>query len=189
MIYLNIKQHQEFKHIEKEMVPLNADTLCSSESTEALNETSVNISTQFIVQENNNISASLDNNFEHISVNSRIEATKFEPETTFEITINNVKYNRLKIITSIDMNLSDITSKKRSLFYEHLKDNLMPCIVLQSPVKSPQFIKYFSSMHPRGNTQLQTRKWWVTLISAFYLYFFGQTFSITLNKQHYMSNR
>ena len=91
------------------MVPINADTLCSSESTEALNETSVNISTQFIVQENNNISASLDNNFEHISVNSRIEATKFEPETTFEITINDVKYNRLKIITSLDINISSIT--------------------------------------------------------------------------------
>ena len=44
-------------------------------------------------------------------MNNRIEAEKFEPETTFEKTINDIKDNHLKSITSIAMNLLAITSK------------------------------------------------------------------------------
>ena len=45
----------------------------------------------------------------------------------------------------------------------------MPCILLQSPVKSPQFTNHLSSMHPKGNTQLQIRKWWIPIRLALYL--------------------
>ena len=96
-------------------------------------------------------------------MNSIIEAEKFEPETTFENTINEIKDVNLKIINSLHMNLSAITPNKPSLSYEHSIANCMPWIVLQSPGKSPQFTKYFSSMHPKGNNQLKIRKWLVTL--------------------------
>ena len=55
----------------------------------------------------------------------------------------------------------------------------MPCILLQSSGKPPQSIKNFSSIHPEGNTQLKILKWWVPLISALYLSFFGQNFPNT----------
>ena len=42
-------------------------------------------------------------------MNSRIEVEKFEPEPTFENTINEIKDDHLKSITSIDMNVSAIT--------------------------------------------------------------------------------
>ena len=47
-------------------------------------------------------------NTEQLNANSRIEVAKFEPEPTFENTINNIKANHLKSITSIAMNLSVI---------------------------------------------------------------------------------
>ena len=48
---------------------------------------------------------------------------------------NEIKANHLKNITSIEMNVSDITSNKHSSYYEYLKSNLMPSIILLSPVK------------------------------------------------------
>ena len=80
-MYFKVKQHQELKQIEKELVHINIETMVLSEATEVLNEASVNILSQSIVQEKHpsKIPASFDNKFEHISVNSRIEATKFDP--------------------------------------------------------------------------------------------------------------
>ena len=69
------------------------------------------------------------------------------------------------------MSVSAITLNKPSLSYKHLKSGLMPCILLQSPVESPQFTKHLSCMNPKGNTQLQTIKWLVSLISSLYLSF------------------
>ena len=104
-----------------------------------------------------NISAitSFDKNLERLSMNSRNEGAKLESEPTFKETINEIKDNGLKGITYIEMNVSAITSIKPSLSSEHLKSNLIPCILLQSPVKSPQFINNLSSINPKGNTQLQ----------------------------------
>ena len=135
------------------------------EYNEGINKTPVKFSSQFILQENHfsKIPASFDKNFEHISPSSRIEATKFEPEPKFEMNIDKIKYDRMKIITSLDMKLSDIDSNQTSLSSEHLNTNFMTWIVLQSPGKSPQSTKTFSSMHLTGNTQLQIRKWWVSL--------------------------
>ena len=65
-------------------------------------------------------------------MNRIVELEKFEPESTFENTINEIKSNCLQIITSIDMNLSDITSNKPSLSSEHPKSYLMPCIFILS---------------------------------------------------------
>ena len=70
------------------------------------------------------------------------------------------------------MNLSAITPDKPSLYYEHIKFNFISWILLQSPVKPPQFTKYLSSMHPKGHTQLWNRKCWVPLRSSLYLYLF-----------------
>ena len=48
----------------------------------------------------------------------------------------------------------------------------MPCIILQSPEKSPQSSNHLSSMYLNGNTQLQIRKRWVPLRSELYLFSF-----------------
>ena len=53
------------------------------------------------------------------------------------------------------MDISAITSNKNNFSYEHLNSNLMPQIALQQPFKSPQFIKHFSSVHLKVNTQLK----------------------------------
>ena len=53
-----------------------------------------------------------DKNIEQLSMNSRIEVAKFEPEPTFEKTTNETKANILKSTTSIDMNVSAITLKE-----------------------------------------------------------------------------
>ena len=107
---------------------------------------------------------------------SIIEASKFEPEPTFENTINDIKENYMKSIASAAMNLLAITLDKPYSSSEHLKYDLMPWILLQSPEKSPQFTKHLSLMQPKGKTQLQIRKWWVPLRSEFYISFFGQNF-------------
>ena len=122
---------------------------------------SVKFPSQFLVQEKHiyKILASFDKNFYQLSMNSIIDAAKFESEPRFENNLNKIKDNHLKSITSIAMNLIDITSNKTSSSSEHLKSNLMPCIPLQPPGKSPQFTKHLPSMHPKGNTQLQIRKW------------------------------
>ena len=92
--------------------------------------------------------------FEQLSMNIIIESAKLEPETIFENTISDIKANHLKSITSINMNVSAITPNKPSLYYEHIKLNLIPWIIRKSPVKPPQFIKNLSSLHPKGHTQL-----------------------------------
>ena len=112
---------------------------------------------------------SFDKNFDPISMNNSFEAEKFEPEPTFEKTLNEIKADHLKSITSIYMNVSAITPKKPSSYPEHLKPDPMSWITLQSPEKSPQFTNKFCSMYHNGNTQLQIRKWWVPLRSVLYL--------------------
>ena len=92
-------------------------------------------------------------------MNSRIEVAKFEPEPTFEKTINEIKYNHLKCITYMDMNVSAITSNKLRYSFENLKSNIIPCKLLQASGKSPQFTQHFSSIQPKENTQLKIRKW------------------------------
>ena len=79
-----------------------------------------------------NISAisSFDNNFEQLIKKSIIVVENFEPEPKLENTSNNIKTNHLKSITSIDMNLSAITSNKPSLSSENLRSDLMPFILL-----------------------------------------------------------
>ena len=116
----------------------------------------------------------------------RIEATKFEPERKFGKNIDDIKADNVKIITYHDINLSDITPKE-PLSYEHLNAYIMICNVLKLPVKSPQLTKHLSSVHLKVITQLQIRKWWVTLRSSFYVSFFLLNFSIIINKQHQMS--
>ena len=180
-MYFIEKYHQESEQIEEELVTLNSKTLCLSEDTEVINEMSVNIPSQFLITK---ITTSFDKNFHQLSMNNSFEAEKFEPEPTFENTINEIKYdhlesiasaatnpsditsfgdnydplcinnifeaakfepeptfentineikaNHFKSITSIDMNVSAITSNKPSLSCEHIKSYLMPWILLQS---------------------------------------------------------
>ena len=51
-----------------------------------------------------------DDNLEQLIMNSRIEVEKFDPKPTFENTINEIKYNHLKIIAFSAKNSSVITS-------------------------------------------------------------------------------
>ena len=48
--------------------------------------------------------------FKQLSMNISIEVSTLKPKTTFKNTINEIKYNHLKIIVSVAMNISDITS-------------------------------------------------------------------------------
>ena len=59
----------------------------------------------------------LKDNFEQLSMISIIEASKFEPEPTFENTINDIKDNHLKSINSTSFTLSDITSFDNKLIH------------------------------------------------------------------------
>ena len=85
-----------------------------------------------------------ENNIEPLSMDNRFEAEKLGPEQTFDKTINKIKDNHLKIITSFEMNLSPITSNKPSYSSGHLKYNFMPWILPLSPDKSPQFTNHLS---------------------------------------------
>ena len=53
--------------------------------------------------------AFFDENIDTLYMNNIYEAAKFEPEPKIENTINEIKSNHFKIITSIVMNVSDIT--------------------------------------------------------------------------------
>ena len=61
-------------------------------------------------------------------MNNIFEAATFKPEPTFEKTINDIKADNLKSITSIDMNVSAITLNKPYSYSEHLKYDLIPWI-------------------------------------------------------------
>ena len=135
--------------------------MCLSYAFEVTNEISIKLLSNFLVQEKNisKIPASFDNSFELLSMNSRIEAAKFESEPKFENTINEIEDNHLKGITYIDMNLSAITSNKTSSSSKHLKP--ISCHGYsynhrKNHQKPPIFIYL---MHYKGNIQLEIRKW------------------------------
>ena len=69
--------------------------------------------------------------FEQICMNSRIKTSKFEPNTTFENNIYEIKADHKKIIASLDMNVSSITPNKPSSSFEHLNANFMQGILLK----------------------------------------------------------
>ena len=83
-----------------------------------INEISFKLPSQLLVHKKHvsKIPASFDDNFYQLSMNNRIKAAKFEPEPTFENTINDIKDNHLKIIASATINISAIT-----LFEDNLK--------------------------------------------------------------------
>ena len=116
------------------MVPLYIETKCLSEATKILYETTVKLSSKFIVQEKHlsKNPTSFDNSFEQIRIYSSFEATQFEPETIFENNIGDIKADYVKSITFLDTNLSAITSNKTSLSSEHLNADLMPGVILKS---------------------------------------------------------
>ena len=95
----------------------------------------------------------------------------------------------MKSITSIAMSISTITSNKISSSSEHLKTDIVPWILLQPPGKSPQFTKYLSSMHPKGNTQLKFENGGFLLYQHYMYPFFVIILSTFPNKQHQMSKR
>ena len=57
---------------------------------------------------NISVITSFDENFEQLSMNIIMKIAKFEPEPTFENTINEIRANHLKNITSIGTNVSYI---------------------------------------------------------------------------------
>ena len=60
---------------------------------------------------NSSAITSFDENFYSICINNSFKAEHFEPEPTLEKTINEIKANHLKSITSIYMNVSAINLK------------------------------------------------------------------------------
>ena len=59
---------------------------------------------------------SFGDNFDPLSMNNSFKAETFEPEPTFGKTINKIKANGLKNITSIYINVSAIIYNKLSLY-------------------------------------------------------------------------
>ena len=79
-----------------------------------INEISVKFPSQFLFTK---ITTSFDNNFNPLNTNNRFKAEKFEPELTFEKTMNETKDdsneiedNNLNIIASDAINIPAITS-------------------------------------------------------------------------------
>ena len=72
-----------------------------------INEISVKIPSELLITK---ITTSFDKNFDQLSMNNSFETEKFEPKQIFENTINEIKDNHLKIITSAATNPSAITS-------------------------------------------------------------------------------
>ena len=64
-----------------------------------LNETPNKFASQLIVQKKHiyKIPASFDEQFESITMSSRIEAEKFEPETIFENKVDKIKSDRINL--------------------------------------------------------------------------------------------
>ena len=116
------------------MVILSSKTLCLLEATKVINEISVNLPSQFLISK---ITTSFDDNFDPLSMNSRIELAKFEPGPTFEKTIHDIKDNHLKSIISTTMNISSIT-----LFDNHYKHFSMNSSIELAKLKpEPTFAK------------------------------------------------
>ena len=84
-----------------------------------INEISVMFISQFLISK---ITISCDNFFDPLSINSIIEAEKFEPGTKFEKYFNEIKDNHLRSIASSAMNISDITSFPKN--FKHLSMNI-----------------------------------------------------------------
>ena len=117
-----VRQHQESNNIGNKMVLIKSEKLCLSEYFEALNETLDKILSKFIVQEKciSKTLASFEERFDQISMNIIIKAEKYEPKTTFENNIDEIKYYHMKIITSVYIHISAITSNKPFLSSEHI---------------------------------------------------------------------
>ena len=64
-----------------------------------------------------------------MSVNNRVgvktKAEKFEPETTIENKIDEIKADHMKNIDFVDMKISAITSTKNASYSEELQTNLL----------------------------------------------------------------
>ena len=63
---------------------------------------------------NLSITTSFDKNSNQVVIKNSFEAETFEPELTFENTLNEIKYDHFKSIASSYMNLSSIASNKPS---------------------------------------------------------------------------
>ena len=72
-----------------------------------INEISVKLPSKLLITK---ITTSFYNNFDQLSMNNSFKASKVEPEPTFENTINEIKDNHMKSITSAAMNISAITN-------------------------------------------------------------------------------
>ena len=71
------------------------------------NEISVKLPSQSLITK---INTSFEKDFDHLSMDNRSEAAKFEPDTEFENTRNEIKDNHLKSINSAATNPSSIKS-------------------------------------------------------------------------------
>ena len=129
-----------------------------------------------------NLPTSVEEQYEQIIMNSIAKVGKIESETTYGKNIDEIKYDHMKIITSIEMNLPTKNSNKLYSYSEHINAGLITYILLQSPEKWQHFTKHLSSVYLEGNIQLQIRKWWVAIRSERFQYLFDQNIPIPLKK-------
>ena len=71
-----------------------------------INEISFKLPSQFLIYK---ITTSFEEDFDPLSMNSRIEVAKFKPGLTFEKNINEMKNNHMKSIASVTMNPPTLT--------------------------------------------------------------------------------
>ena len=76
-----------------------------------INDISVKISSKLLITK---ITRSFDKSFDQLSINNSFEAERFEPDTTFEKTTNDIKSTHFKSIASAATNPSDITSSDKN---------------------------------------------------------------------------
>ena len=103
-------------------------------------------------------------------VGINIEASKLKPEETIEMKLDEIKYDNVKTINSLDMKISYITSNNPCFSYEQPSAELTKFLLLKSPDKASdasQFTKHVPSPNFKGNTLLQLQKWWDENQSAF----------------------
>ena len=77
----------------------------------------------------------------------KIEAAKFEPDTTIENNIDEIKYGHMKNIDSLDIKISFIKSNNISLYYEYLSTNINIFTTYKTLIDTVHLVKNIT-IHP-----------------------------------------
>ena len=90
-----------------------------------------------------------DETFDPICIKNIFESAKFEPEPTFENTINEIKDNHIKSITSAAMNISAITNFDDKIDPLRM-NNIFESATFEPETKIEKTIYEIKDNHPKG---------------------------------------